>query len=332
MHLTRRQLLLGSATTAALGAAAGLGIFANARLSHPKIAKIGFLSNVAAADSQFFPGFVEGLRKEGLIDGVNLRIEQRFADGKNELLPGYAAELIALGVQVLCATGGTVPPIAARATDRIPIVVVGGDPVGQGLADSIVRPGRNVTGVTQLAAALDAKVLEALVAIAPNATRLAWFANFAVGAPATRTAFMESTQKLHLDVLALDIQQRSDLEPAFQRASDWGSDIMYAANVVPLNVPRPLLAQLALQWRIPSGSAAREWVETGSLIAYNTPGRFVGQRAAWYVARILEGANPAELPIDNPMVFDVVVNRTTVAYLGLTIPPHVATQITDWID
>jgi putative ABC transport system substrate-binding protein len=224
-----------------------------------------------------------------------------------------------------------VPPIVARATDRIPIVVIGGDPVAGGLVDSTARPGRNVTGVKESPAELDAKILEALVELVPNARRMAWFANFGVGSPANKTAFAASAEKLHLEVLPLDIRQASDLEPAFERASDWPCDVMYAANVVPLNVPRERLARLALQWRIPSGSGAREWVQAGSLIAYSTPGRFLGQRAAWYVARILEGANPAEMPVESAMVFDVVVNRSTLAYLGLTLPTTVAETVTEWV-
>jgi putative tryptophan/tyrosine transport system substrate-binding protein len=321
----RRELLIGGAASVAV-------LCACERLmpSQSRMATIGFLSNVSAAQSRFAEGFVDGLREQGLVEGQNLKIEWRWADGRNELLPSMAADLVALDVQVLVTTGGTVPPIARRATDRIPIVSIG-DPVPMGLADSYARPGGNVTGVTEFASALTTKVLEALVAIVPGAHRLANLTNLTVGAPSSRDAFFVDAERLGLEVLTLDIQRASDLEPAFERAAAWGADILHALNVVPLNVPRELVPKLALQWRIPSGSAAREWVEAGSLLAYNTPGRFLGNRAAWYVVRIMNGANPAELPVERPMVFDVVLNRTTLAYFGLALPPHVTAQVTHWV-
>jgi putative ABC transport system substrate-binding protein len=296
---------------------------------------IGIVSNAYSADPRSAPisdGFVEGLREQGLIEGANIRIERRHAEGHNELLPELISELLALDVQVLCTTGGTVPPFAARATSRVPIVAIGGDPVALGLADSFARPGRNMTGVSQPAAALNTKVLETLKDIVPGAHRLVSLTNLAAVSRSTRDAFEGDIERLHLELLVLDIQRTTDLEPAFEQAAAWGAELLVAANVVPLNVPRELVPKLALQWHLPSGSLAREWVEAGSLLAYNTPGRFLGYRAAWYVARILEGANPAELPIENPMVFDVVVNRTTLAHLGLTLPGHVAETVTAWVD
>lgn len=295
---------------------------------------VGFVTNVGPDDvTSVLASLREGLREEGLVEGSNVRLESRFAGGRNELLPGLISELLELGARVIVTTGATVPPVARQATDRVPIVAIGGDLVGLGLADSYTRPGGNMTGVSQRAAELNAKVIQTLVELVPGATRMANMINVAaMGGRPTGDSIIAAAERLQLEMLTLDIQQSSDLEPAFERAAAWGAEILYAGNVVPLNVPRAMLPKLALRWRLPSGSTARAWVAAGSLLAYETSGQYLGRRAAWYVARLLNGAIPAELPIDVANVFDMALNRTTLTYLGLSTPPHVAAQVSEWLD
>jgi putative ABC transport system substrate-binding protein len=328
--MRRRNVLLGAA---AVCGAAALGLVVQSRQAGTRRPVIGFLSNVGEADAvKVRDGLREGLRKEGLVEGDNVRIEWRFADGDNERLPRLTQELLDLGAEVIVTTGATVPPVARQATDRVPIVATGGDLVTLGLAASYARPGGNMTGVSQRAAELNSKIIESLVDIVPGTRRMANMANLSVvGGRPTGDSVLAAAARLGLEVLTLDIQRAADLETAFQQAADWQADILYASNTVPLNVPRELVPKLGLQWRMPTGSTAREWVESGSLLAYSTAGQYLGARAAWYVARILNGANPAELPIEIASVFDLVINRTTLERLGLNVPAHVASQVTEWL-
>jgi putative ABC transport system substrate-binding protein len=133
-----------------------------------------------------------------------------------------------------------------------------------------------------------------------------------------------------LDVLVINVTEAQDVEPAFQRARDWGAELLLPQNVIPLNVPRDLLPGLALRERLPAGSVAVQWAQAGFLLAHDYDRLAVARRGAWYVARILEGAYPGDLPFERPASFVVVVNRTTLALLGLTLPEHVALQVTQW--
>ncbi len=328
-RLRRRQLLLGvGASAAGLVVLAGCG-------SVPKLAPrtlplIGFLSNLdAGGQVDQIDGFRDGLREHGLVEGENLRVEWRFADGDNDLLPGLIAELLGLGVQVIVATGGTVPRYIRQATDRVPVVQLGGGPVTSGLAASQNRPGGNVTGVA-FPDELATKALETLVEVVPGGRRLAFVANLS-GVSSAPQQMIESAERLQLEILPLDIRAQADLEPAFERAATWRADMLTPHNVAPLNVPRELIPTLALRWRLPAASQNLAWTEADLLLSYNGSLRHVGYRCADYVARILNGANPAEMPVEITTVFDLAVNRGTLAHLGLTLPPQVAAQVTRWI-
>jgi putative ABC transport system substrate-binding protein len=129
----------------------------------------------------------------------------------------------------------------------------------------------------------------------------------------------------------LDVQRREDTEPAFEQAQQWGADALHVRNIVPLNTSRDLVPALATRARLPAICQAREWVEASLLMSYGSDVSVAARRTAWYVARILNGADPAELPIERPTVFELLVNRTTLTNLGLTMPPDVAAQVTEWI-
>jgi putative ABC transport system substrate-binding protein len=325
-------VLLG---TVATGAAAGVGIATRSRLSTPNEALVGYVFNGSQSDPRAVlirDAFRDGLRGEGLVEGSNLRVEWRFLEGRNELMPDTFAELIRMGVRVLVAGGGTTINAAHQATDRVPIVAIGGgDLVAGGLAQSLARPGGNITGSAQPAIELTGKQVEILTDVVPGARRLAWITNLAVSSQTTR-GMVEAAKHLNLELLPLDVQQETQLEPAFERAAAWGAEILGANNVVPLNLRRDVLPRLALRWQLPAAGAALEWVQAGLLLSYTASAYELGYRGAHYVARILNGADPAELPIDHPTVFDLVVNRSTLEYLGLRLPPHVAAQVTNWID
>jgi putative ABC transport system substrate-binding protein len=152
------------------------------------------------------------------------------------------------------------------------------------------------------------------------------------GTGSPHEAVAATTMQRGLEVLVIDTPVQADVEPGFERARAWGADLLLAQNVIPLNVPRRLLPDLALNAKLPAGSAFVQWVEAGFALAHDYDREAVTRRGAWYVARILEGAYPGDLPFERPIAFVVAANRTTFAQLGLTLPQHVALQVTHWFD
>jgi putative ABC transport system substrate-binding protein len=304
----------------------------------PKVPVIGFLHSIApprAGTGQGFDAFSQGLREQGLVEGQNLRIEWRFAEGQNERLPVLATELIGLGVRLIVAGGATAPSVVRQVTDRVPIVLYmsARDPVAQGFAVSLARPGGNVTGTVRFGTAASVKAVELLRALVPTARRLVHMTNFtAPGEDLTRDGLAATTERLGLQFLAVDVQSEGQMEPAFEKAQAWGADMVNVVNIVPLNMPRDLVPALAARARLPGSCGAREWVEAGLLMSYGSNDLVLARRTAWYVARILNGADPAELPMERPTVFELLVNRATLANLGLSMPPDVAAQVTEWVE
>jgi putative ABC transport system substrate-binding protein len=301
-----------------------------------KVPVIGFLN--PGTREQSFEGdplqaFRQALREQGLVEDRDVLIEYRFADGRPERLPALAAELVGLGVQLIV-TGGPNPTGAARqVTDRVPIVMVNGtDPVAAGWAVSLARPGGNVTGASA-DGAQGAKSIELLAAVAPTARRLAHLTNLsAPGADVLAAAVVTAAEQLRLQLLVLDLRSHAEIDPAFEQARAWGVDAAFIRNLPPMNSPTltPVLTHVA-ENRLPAISAHRRWVDAGLLMMLQASLREQGRMGASYVARILKGADPAELPIYRPTEFELLVNSTTLAHLGLTMPPDVAVQVTEWV-
>ncbi len=293
-----------------------------------RVARIGYLSPNVAASPHLRDAFLQGLRDLGYVESRNIVIDYRDADGKLERLPALAAELVALKVDLILAEGGTLGPrVAQRATRTIPIVFVAGDPVGSGLVTSLARPGGNVTGLSSFGAELVGKRLELLKQAVPGVDRVAVLRQ--------PTALGEHTAK---DMLkAADFAARAlGVQPQFIEAegpdefarafSDMTSARAGALTVLPSAMflrEHGRLVDLAAKNRLPAVYPQREFVDAGGLMSYGANQLDLFRRAATYVDKILKGAKPGDLPVEQPTKFELVINLKTAKALGLTIPQSV---------
>jgi putative tryptophan/tyrosine transport system substrate-binding protein len=313
--MRRREfiILLGGATACPLAARAQ---------QSAKLPTIGFFgANTLSATNQWTAAFVQRLHELGWIEGRTVAIEYRWAEGRNERYAGIAAEFVRLKVDVIL-TYGTAPVIAAmRATAVVPIVfATAGDPVGTGLVATLARPGGNVTGLSNQQADLAGKRLELLREIVPGLHRLAIMAN--VGSPNTVVDMREveaAARTLNFEVVTSEIRQGEDIAPAFE-ALKGRTDALYVCIDPLVYAHLTRINTLALAARLPTLHAIREYVDAGGLMSYgpNFPDLF--RRAADYVDKILRGAKPADIPVEQPTKFDLIINLTTAKALGLTIP------------
>jgi len=302
---------------ALLGAAAW-PLAARAQRKPPTIGFLGPAS--ASAMSAWTAAFVQRLRELGWIEGQTIGIEYRWGDGQADRLPEIAAEFVRLKVDVIVTTGTPVP-VLREATSTIPIVfTIANDPVGGGLVKSLSRPGGNVTGLSQLAADLGGKRVELLREAVPDLKRLATLSN--VGNPVTAsemTQVLQAARTLGLEVVNSEIRRSEDITPAIDSLKG-RADAIYVQTDPLMNTNRVRISTLALGARLPTLGGIREYVEAGGLMSYgpNFPDLF--RRAAEYVDKILRGAKPADLPVEQPTKFDLVFNLTTAKVLGLTVP------------
>lgn len=306
------------------GTAAAWPLVARAQQAH-ELPVIGILSPFSAADSTLWhQAFIRGLAELGWIEGKNLRIEYRYADGEGDRLARLAAELVALKVDVIL-TAVTSDTLAAKtATNRIPIVMASpGDPVTVGIVKSLANPGGNVTGLSQMAPDLTGKRLELLKEIAPAISSVAVLANS--DDPVDVLGWSEaqaSAPRLGVEVHLIDVHSTDEIERALAAVTRVG------ANAV-LVMPNPIfvsavklrqIAAFALQNRIPSIFHLSEFPRAGGLMAYGIDRADNFYRAAAYVDKILKGASPADLPIEQPTKFELAINLKTAKALGLTVP------------
>jgi putative ABC transport system substrate-binding protein len=305
-----------------LGGAAAAAWPLAARAQQPgRLPTIGFLgAATASAWSQWAGAFAQRLDELGWIGGRTVAIDYRWAEGRSERFADIAAEFVRLKVDVIVTGGGAVPA-AKRATSLIPIVfAVANDPLGIGLVSSLARPGGNVTGLSLQAPDLAGKRVGLLREVVPSLRRLAIIAN--IGNPGAVLEMGEvraAARTLGLDATAVEIQRVEDIAPAFDALQGHAdalyicSDALMAGNFGRINT-------LALGLRLPTTQGSREYLEAGGLISYgpNIPDLF--RRAGDYVDKILRGAKPADLPVEQPTKFDLIINLTTAKALGLTIP------------
>ena len=314
---------------AALGAAFALGVLA-APLPSPaqqttKVWRIGFFyfgSRQSSLDTGRYSSFLQGMRELGYIEGKNFVVVGRFADGAREALPGLAAELIREKMDVIVATGTPVNSALQKATRTVPIVsTVSSDPAGDGSTASIARPGGNITGLSNFAPELSQKQVELLTACVPKLSRLAVLVNRANPEHVGRLKLVESTAgNVGIRVLAVGGGTPDEIARSFgAMARDRAQAVLILGDTFFLQQARQI-AELALKHRLPSIFLNLEHVEGGGLMSYGPNFTDNFRRAASYVDKILKGAKPADLPIEQPTKFELVINLKTAKALELTIP------------
>jgi putative ABC transport system substrate-binding protein len=303
------------------GAAAAWPIRARAQ-QQPRLPTIGFLGAATpSATSQWIAAFVQRLRELGWTDGRNVTIEYRWAEGRRERFAEIAAELVQLKVDVIV-THSTEPVLAAKqVTSTIPIVFANtGDPVGNALVASLARPGGNVTGLSIQGTDTVGKRLELLREVVPSFRRLAIMANVGNSAVVLERREVEAAARTFgLEVIAGEIQRVEDIEPAFQALAGQADALYVAADPLAI-VNRVRINTMALSARLPTMSSVRAYVEAGALMSYGANFPELWRRAAEYVDKVLRGKRPADLPVEQPTKFDLVINLTTAKALGLTVP------------
>jgi putative ABC transport system substrate-binding protein len=341
VRLSRRQFVVGAGAVG-VSAATGVGLLAGCgRLPWqgqvpPKAYRLGWLTTGALTGdgSPGFAALLQGLRDRGYIDGQNISLVPRYAEGYPDRLPDLAAELVGLPVDVIVAAGGGPAALAAQqATTTIPIVIIEtGDAVTSGLAASLGRPGANITGVSLMSPVLSGKRLQLLKETLPGMSRVAvlWSAdNSAVARTFEETQAAAETLGLHLQ--SLEVRGPNDLERAFEAATREESDALMTLPDPFMLSQRTRIGGLAVGHRLPGMNPFREYVDAGGLMSYGPSLLLLFQRATYLVDRILKGAKPADLPVEQPMTFDFVVNLKTARELGITFPNEIMLQVTDVI-
>ena len=314
----RRRLVM------AFGAGAVTGSF-RANAQQDKVWRVGILATrnrPGLLDADAFGQFMRGMRELGYIEGKNLQVEFRWAEGKYERLSGLAAELVELKVDVIVAAGAQDIDAARKATSTIPIVMATSpDPVISGFAKTLAHPGGNITGLTNFTVDISPKLFEMLQSMVPKLSRLAVMMNPVNSSHAGVLQSVESAaQKAGVKVLPVEARSAVEIERAFST--------MAQAKAGGVLVPRDgfyiqqldQIAKLATKHRLPSISGYRQYVEAGGLMSYGQNAGESFRRAATYVDKILKGAKPGDLPIEQPTTFELYINGKTAKALGLTIP------------
>jgi len=291
-----------------------------------KISRIGFLTAGSPSTiSARIDAFRQGLRELGYVEDKNIVIEWRFAEGKPDRLPGLVAELVRLKVDVILSAGAAVTRPAKDATRTIPIVMAQDtDPVGNGFVASLARPGGNITGLSSYSAELNGKRVELLKDIAPKLSRLAVIgdSNYPGNAQSLKeTKLAAEALKVHIQYL--NVLGPRDIETAFREASKRRAHGALTLQSAVLNSQRKQITDLAIKSRLPAMYYAPEFLDTGGLVSYAASITDLYRRAATYVDKILKGANPADLPVEQPIKFEFIINLKAAKQIGLTIPPNV---------
>ena len=326
--MRRRELLLllGGAMTAPRAL----------RAQEAAMPVIGFLSSVSPGPlAAFVSAFRQGLSEAGYVEGQNLVIEYRWAEGRYDRLPGLAAELVGRNVGVIVTTGGTVSARAAKsATSTIPIVsVFGGDPVADGLVASFARPGGNLTGLSILVRELMPKRLELLAEMVPQAGAIALLVN-----PSNPNAeriireVQEAARAKGVQLHVLKAGTEGEIDAAFASLVELHAGALVVAADPFFNSRREQLVALASRHAVPAIYEWREFATAGGLISYGTSLSAVYRQVGIYTGRILKGAKPADLPVQQPTTFELVVNLNTAKELGITVPPSILARVDEVIE
>lgn len=291
-----------------------------------KIPRVGFLiASTASSQEPRLEAFRQGLRDLGYIEGQNIALEIRSGEGKPARLPALTAELVGLKVDVIVTGGATSTRHAKKATATIPIVMTqDADPVGNGFVASLPRPGGNITGLSNVSADLVGKRLELLKEIVPKLSRVAVLVGEAQQENAALKKEMEaSAQALALRLQILALKEAKDIGAAFQAANNGRAGAVLAQATAILLSQRIQVTDLAAKSRLPAIYDREEYMEVGGLMVYAANISDLSRRAAKYVDKILKGAKPAGLPVEQPTKFELVINLEAAKQIGLTIPPQV---------
>jgi putative ABC transport system substrate-binding protein len=327
----RRHFLQGSLALASLGLLSGCGLVPPQAPVIRRVPRIGYLGLSPAPAED---GFRLGLREFGYVEGENIIVEWRRADGQEDRLPQLTEELLQLDLDLLVTRGTIETRFAKQATSTLPVVFTNvTDPVGAGLVTNLARPEANVTGISNSAPGLHGKRLELLHEAVPSASRIAVMSYFSVKSPSAIVNWQETAaaaQKLGVYAQVYDALEGANLDEVFTAIQGDQADafLLLPSGPVFLN-QAPRFAELVAQARLPSMFEARAFAAAGGLLAYGADLFDVPRRAATYVDRILKGAKPADLPVERPTKFDFIINLKTAQALGLTIPQSVLVQATE---
>ena len=331
MKQPRRRFLHGTFALAALGLLGGCGTPLGPLRQRSSIPRLGFLVRVPFPEEPP-AAFWDALNKLGYVDGQTITVDARSAKRVEEL-PGLAAELVSLKPDVLVGAGNPTATPLKRATDTIPIVITSlGDPVQEGLAASLAHPGGNLTGSTLLAPDLGMKRIELLKETVPGVRRIGVLRNpEASPSLAEWQQVQDAATVLGMEIQALDVRQAEDLDRAFESAVSWRVEALMSVVDALIGSQSARIAAFALRQRLPTMHYATLLVQQGGLLSYgvNHPAAF--RRAATYVDKILRGAKPADLPIEQPSTFELAVNLATARALGITVPESILLQATEVI-
>jgi len=335
MPIRRRQVVQGGLALAGLGLLAGCGVL---QPSPPpkKVPRIGYLGpGLSGPYPGLLDGFREGLRDLGYVDGESIAIEYRFTDEGLARAPGFAADLVGLGVDAIVTTGAEAGIVARDATTTIPIVgaILGPDPVAMGLVTSLARPGSNVTGLsTASGGGQAAKRVQLLKEVLPGAGRVAliWNANNPYKA-ADVTETERTATLLGMQTQSVIVRRDDEIEGAFQAVVTSRPDALIVLQDPLTAVHSARIVAFAAERRLPAMYEVRLWTDAGGLMQYGVNSVALFRRAATYVDRILKGARPGDLPVEQPTTYDFVVNLRTARALGLTVPPSILAQATEII-
>lgn len=305
-----------------------------ARAQPAKLPTVGFLgTSTSAAWSPWIGAFGQRLRELGWIEGRTVALETRWAEGNTERFEEIAAEFVRLKVDVIVTSGSGVPA-ARRMTSAIPIVfMLAPDPVGTGLVASLARPGGNVTGLSNQSRDLAGKRLELLREVIPDLRSLAVLVNMAnaPGGGAELAAVKAAARTLDLEIIALEVRKPAEIEPVLKSLNGKAGAVYVVQD--PLFIAnRDLISASTMGARLPTMNAAREFVEAGGLMSYGANFPDIFRRAADYVDKILRGAKPGELPIEQPTKFDLILNQTSAKALGLRLSPTLIARADEVIE
>jgi putative ABC transport system substrate-binding protein len=296
-----------------------------------KVPRIGVLQSASPSSTRtLIEAFREGLRELGWVEGENVAIEWRYAEGKLGRLPDLAAEMVRLKVDVIVALGSATINAVKSATKTIPIVMtIVGDPVASGFVDSLARPGVNITGLTSLEVELSGKRLELLKEAFPKVSRVAvlWQPD-ARGAAGQFKETRVAAQALGVQLQGVGVRSPDDFGPAFKAATAGRAGALIVLGSLLVHAHPERIADLAAKARLPAIYNDRVFVEAGGLMSYAASGTEIFRRAAIYVDKILKGAKPADLPVEQPTRFELFINLKAAKQIGVTIPPSVLT----WAD
>ena len=339
--MKRRQFVFSAAT---LGLLSGCGVLPNpGKAASPRVVRLGILTLDANGPTTgpTFAGLRQGLAELGYVDGQTIAIELRDPGGSHpERLPELANELIQLPVDVLVAGPSPAVLAAQRATTGVPIVFEPAiDPVGKGFVASLDHPGGNITGVSNVPPTVFGKLIQYLAQLMPALSRVAFVSNFdpastsgAGGAegPSIVQLMTTAATALGVQLKLLNVRAPEDVEPALAEALAWQTGAIIVGGF-PFTDPTPRFVDFQLRNRIPFASYAGAHAQAGDLFAYGPNLTALGRLSATLVDKICKGARPADLPVEQPTVYDLVINQTTAEALGVTIPPEFAQQVTQWV-